>query len=76
MHALFFALGISFGAVLGAMIVIFEFARRIIGTLKVDDSKKEKMLLYLEADDDCGSKLDKNKYVLLRVSKGVYIPQK
>ena len=76
MHTLFFALGILFGVVLGGMIVVFEFAKRIIGTLKVDDSKKEKMLLYLEADDDCGSKLDKNKYVLLRVAKGVYIPQK
>ncbi len=76
MHTLFFVLGISFGAVLGAMIVIFQFATRIIGTLKVDDSKKEQALLYLETDDDFRSKLDKNKYVLLRVAKGVYIPQK
>lgn len=69
-------LGIGIGLVVGIIIALLIFRRRICGDLRVDTSDPfDGPYMFLELGKDVGSVIHK-KYVVLKVNRKSYIPRR
>ena len=67
--------GLIIGFILGLFFMAFEFANKIVGTLRVDSSNEDGPYLFLELDKSL-LQVTTQKYVAMKVDIRNYIPQK